>query len=398
MKYDFDEIINRQATNAMSVHGFRDYLFKGINDLKLPCPDEQLISMWIADMDFAMAPEIIDGIKARLDQKICGYSQIFSPDYHEAFVNWCQQRYGWGFDAEHCCNAHGIVPALFDMVEMVCKADEKVLIFTPSYGFFRHAVVGKGRELICSDLINDKGHFYIDFEDVERKIRDDKLTLCLLCNPHNPTGRVWTQAELQKLGQLLLDNGVTIVSDEIHCDLLRAGQTFTPMAKLFDNHPKIITCMAPSKTFNLAGMMFANVIIHDMNLRQLWLHKNFPIVNPLSLAAAQAAYQKGQSWLEQLCDYLDDNMQYLQQWLDKHLPKAHFSIPESTYLAWVDVNAYFSKDINLTRFFAENAGVLLEGGNMFVDNADGFIRLNLACPRSKVEQAIQKIKSAILTQ
>ncbi len=395
MKYDFDEIINRQDTNAMSVHGFRDYLFKGVKNLQLPCADDQLVSMWIADMDFAMAPEIIDGVKDRLDQKICGYSQIFSTDYHQAFLQWCQNRYGWSFQKEHCCNAHGIVPALFDMVDMVCRADEKVLIFTPSYGFFRHAVVGKGRELICSDLINDNGYFHIDFEDVEKKVRDHKLTLCLLCNPHNPTGRVWRKEELTKLGELLLDNNVTIVSDEIHCDLLRAGQKFTPLAKLFDNHEKIITCMAPSKTFNLAGMMFANVIIHDEYLREQWLHKNFPIVNPLSLAAAQAAYQNGDSWLKQLCHYLDDSCEYLQHFLQQHLPQARYTIPESTYLAWVDVNAYFSSDENLTRFFAEKAGVLLEGGDMFVANADGFIRLNLACPRSKLKKALQKIKSAI---
>ena len=394
MKYDFDKIINRQGTNAMSVNGYRQYLFAKNPDIDLPYSDDDFISMWIADMEFAVAPEILDAIKQRLDQQILGYSQIFETDFAEAFLNWTQSRYGWSFDKAHLVNSHGIVPALFELIKLLCKPDEKVLIMTPSYGFFKHAADGNNNELVISDLLCDGGYYRMDFADLEHKTTDEKVTLCLFCNPHNPTGRVWDEQELRQFAQICLDNNVTIVSDEIHCDLLRKGQTFTPLAKLFPNE-NIITCMAPSKTFNLAGLMFANLIIPDDDLRQKWLDNNFPIINPLSLAGAQAAYSKGHEWLKALILYLDENFKYLNTFLSQNLPKAIYQQSESTYLAWVNLSAYFDKDENLTEFFAQKAGVLLEGGDMFVGNANGYIRLNLACPRSRLKEGLNRILMAI---
>lgn len=394
MKYNFDEIINRQGTNAMSVSGYREYLFGNNPDIDLPFKDDEFISMWIADMEFAVAPEILQAIKQRLDQQILGYSQIFEPDYTEAFSHWTQSRYGWSFNKKHLVNSHGIVPALFELIKLICKPDEKVLIMTPSYGFFKHSADGNNIQLVTSELSCNDGYYTMDFDDLEQKAKDDKVTLCLFCNPHNPTGRVWDEKELKQFAQICLDNNITIVSDEIHCDLLRKGQTFTPLAKLFPNE-NIITCMAPSKTFNLAGLMFANLIIPDDDLRVKWIENNFPIVNPLSLAGAQAAYSDGHKWLEGLTEYLDENFKYLNDFLCQNLPKAIYQESESTYLAWVNLSAYFDKDENLTEFFAQKVGVLLEGSDMFVDNADGYIRLNLACPRVRLEEGLSRIAKVI---
>lgn len=188
-----------------------------------------------------------------------------------------------------------------------------------------------------------------------------------------------------------------VIADEVHCDLIRKDKTFCPLAKLFPDSDQIITTMAPSKTFNLAGFMFANIIIPNDAIRNIWKEKQLPIDNPLSIVAAQAAYEEGHEWLAQLSDYLDANYDFLQNYLREHLPMAVFQIPDATYLAWVDLSAYFSPNENLTLFFANKAGVLLEGGNMFVENADGFVRLNLACPRARLKEGLDRMVEAIAT-
>jgi cystathionine beta-lyase len=395
MKYDFDKIINRHGTNAMSTDGYKDYLFAGIDDIRFPCADDAVLSMWIADMAFAVAPEILAAIKCRLDKEILGYTLASDQQYEGAFLNWTSSRYGFEFDPEHLVYAPGIVPALFDLIKYLCAKDDKVIIFTPSYGFFKHAADKNNNALLTCDLIVENGDCRMDFDRFKQLAGDEKAKVCILCNPHNPSGRVWSEAELKSFAQICFDNGIKIISDEIHCDLLRRGQVFTPLAKLYPGHKDIITCMSASKTFNLAGLMFANLIIADQSLRTRWNEEHIPLTNPLSQAGAHSAYTKGKDWLQALCSYLDENFLFLQNYLNNHLPLAIFKIPESTYLAWIDLSNYFDGDCNLTLFFAENAGVLLEGGNMFVANADGHIRINIACPRSKLVMALDKIKVAI---
>ena len=395
MKYNFDKIIDRRNTNAMSVEGFRTYLFSEDDALDIQCADDELISMWIADMEFAAPPEISTALKKRINHGIFGYSQIFDPKYKSSFLEWTESRYGWSFDTDHLVTSKGVIPALFGLIEYICQPDEKVLIVTPSYAFFKHAVDHNGRGLVTSDLICEAGYYRMDFEDLQNKAADEKVKLCIVCSPHNPTGRVWEEEELRQLGEICLENKVMIIADEIHCDLLRSGKKFTPMAKLFPESDQIITCMAPSKTFNLAGFMISNIIIPNDELRAEWNEKQLPIDNPLSIVAAQTAYTEGQEWLSELMVYLDGNFKYLQFYLQEHLPKAIFHIPDATYLAWVDVSAYFPQEENLTLFFANRAGVLLEGGNMFVDNSDGYIRLNLACPRIRLREGLMRIAKAI---
>jgi cystathionine beta-lyase len=395
MKYNFDEIIDRQNTNAMSLEGYRAYLFGDSDEFDSDYLDEELIPMWIADMEFSSPPAVIEAVKKRADHGIFGYSQIFDPNYKRAFQNWTKRQYDWEFNPEHLVTSQGVIPALFALVNYICAPDQKVLIMTPSYAFFKLAVEGGGRELVTSDLLHEDGNYSIDFEDFRKKAEDEKVTLTIFCSPHNPTGKIWTDDELKQFGEICLENNVMIISDEIHCDLLRTGKSFSPLAKLFPDSDQIITCMAPSKTFNMAGFMIANIIIPNDDLRNLWKSEQLPINNPLSIAAAQAAYSDGHEWLSELKQYLDGNFEFLKNYLNINLPKAIFKISDATYLAWVNVGAYFSSEENLTLFFANKAGVLLEGDTMFVANGTGHIRLNLACPRVRLEEGLQRIIQAI---
>ena len=294
---------------------------------------------------------------------------------------------------EMVLSVHGGTGANSIVCQALCGPGEKVLILTPSYAYFKHAADYNGRELVCSSLIRrEDGSYTMDLEDLQRKAADPKTTLCIFCNPHNPTGRVWTREELEAFGRICEQNGLWVISDEIHCDLLRRGRRHTPLGKVLPDYERLITCMAPSKTFNLAGMMFSNVLIRSGQLLETWKSRHYDFENPLSIAAAQAAYTCGEEWLEQLTDYLDGNFAFMDTYFRRHLPKARFCISEATYLAWVDVSAYLPEDAGfLPLYFANGAGVLLEGGDMFVADSDGYIRLNLACPRRVLETGLERI-------
>ena len=396
--YNFDEVIDRQHTNAMNTDGFRDYIFHADETMTFPYKDEEFIRRWVADMEFATPDVVIDGMRERLDKRIFGYTRVFEKSYYDAFHAWCERRYGWSFPRKELVMSNGIIPALYELVEYICKPDEKVLFLTPSYAYFKYAAEFNKRDYICSDLWYADGRYSIDFEDFAAKAAQEKNTLLILCNPHNPSGRVWTKEELEKLAGIIEENHLWVISDEIHCDLLRGNQRHIPLGKVMPAYQRLITCMAPSKTFNLAGMMISNVIIRDEELRATWLNRHYNFDNPLSIAAAQAAYEKGEPWLEELRAYLDENFRFVGQYLKEHLPEAKYQPSEATYLAWVDLNAYFEPDENLPLFFAYKAGVLLEGGNMFVQNSYGFIRLNLACPRATLAEGLKRICEAVNTK
>ena len=393
--YNFDEIIDRKNTNSMNIDGFREYIFKADKTMSLPYADDEFIRMWIADMDFATPEVIIDAMRDRLDKKIFGYTKIFGDSYYESFANWCKRRYDFTFKKEELVTSNGIIPALYELVEYITEPDEKVLYLTPSYSYFKTAADYNHRKSVNSDLQYNDGFYTIDFEDFEAKASDAKTTLCILCNPHNPSGRIWTTSELTRLAEIIEKNNMWIISDEIHCDLLRQNKKHTPLANILTNYKKLITAMAPSKTFNLAGMMISNIIIRDELLRKKWLLRHYNFDNPLSVAAAEAAYQKGDDWLLALQKYLDDNFALVENYVAQYLPKAVFKIPEATYLAWIDLSEYFRPEENLPLFFAHNAGVLLEAGDMFLNNSDCFIRLNLASPKANIQEGLKRICNAI---
>ncbi|EEF15949.1 hypothetical protein AM202_0279 [Actinobacillus minor 202] len=393
--YNFDEIIDRRHTNALNTDGFRSYIFKADDSMIFPYKDEEFIRMWVADMEFATPDVIINGIKKRLDKRILGYTRVYEDSYYQAFANWCKRRYDWSFNKKDLVMSNGIIPALFELVDYICKDDEKVLFLTPSYAYFQYAADHSAKQAVYSDLINEEGFYRINFDDLEQKASDPKTTLLILCNPHNPSGRIWTQEELNKLAEIIQKYNLWVISDEIHCDLLRTGHKHIPLGKIMPDYERLITAMAPSKTFNMAGLMISNIIIRSETLKQIWLNRHYNFDNPLSIAAAQAAYEEGENWLIALQAYLDQNFEFVGEYLKQHLPKAKYRISEATYLGWIDLSAYFSPEEDLSSFFAYQAGVLLEGGNMFVKNSEGFIRLNLACPRSIVEEGMKRICEAV---
>lgn len=396
--YNFDEIIDRRHTNALNTDGFRDYIFHADDSMTFPYKDEEFIRMWVADMEFATPDVVIDGIRRRLDRRIFGYTRVFEDAYYQAFSAWCRRRYGWSFSKEQLVMSNGIIPALFELVEYICAPDEKVLFLTPSYAYFQYAADAGHRQAVHCDLVNSDGYYTVDFDDLERKAADPKTTLFIFCNPHNPTGRVWRQEELERIAAIMERHGLWVISDEIHCDLTRAHLSHIPMGKVMADYPRLITCMAPSKTFNMAGLMISNVLIRDEGLRATWLSRHYNFDNPLSIAAAQAAYEEGEPWLKELQQYLDGNFAFTGDYLAEHLPQAKYRVSEATYLAWVDLSAYFQSEESLPMFFAYEAGVLLEGGNMFVQNSDCFIRLNLACPRATLEEGLRRICEAVNTK
>ena len=395
MEYDFEKVIDRKGTNALNNDGYGKYLFGESGTLPEDCNIDKLIPMWVADMNFSVAPEIINSIKKRLEHEILGYTQIFDSSYYDSFINWLSSQYNWNINLDHIVTSNGVIPALYDLVRLLSNSGDKILFLTPSYGFFKKAAEYSNREYITSDLINTNGKYSIDFDDIQEKCSRDEVSICILCNPHNPTGRAWTELELKEFGTICIKNNVLIISDDIHCDLTRKTTKYTPIAKLFPNSDKIITCMAPSKTFNLAGLMMSNLVIPNDSIRDLWDKDHLPFVNPLSTCAVEAAYTHGHKWLEQLTEHLDANFDYLYSYLIENLPLAKFTIPESTYLAWIDISEYFDENENLTKFFIEKAGVIVEGGEMFVSKNNGFIRLNLAHPKNTVVEGISNIYEAI---
>lgn len=396
MKYDFDEIIDRKGTDSFNVERFRGYIFHADKTMKFPFADDEFIRMWVADMEFASPDVAAEAMRKRLDRRIFGYSKANDDEYYKAFSSWCDKRYGWHCDEKHLRTGSGIVPALNELVPYITTQFEKVLILTPSYAPFAGACEMSGRKFVTCPLIEEDRQYRIDFDDLEKKAADPLVKLLIFCNPHNPTGRVWTEEELARAADICRRNGLYIISDEIHCDLLRVGEKHIPLAKVCPDYPKIITCMAPTKTFNLAGLMISNVIIPDDEIRAVWDARHYSSDNPLSIAAAEAVYNDGEDWLDQMREYLDDNFKYLDDFLKENLPKARFRIPQATYLAWVNVGAYFDSGENLPLFFANKAGVLLEGGSsMFVADADGEIRLNLAMPRSVLKKGLERIAAAI---
>lgn len=393
--YDFNKIYDRSNTFADSVEGFKEYIFNVTDASMLPRKQEDYIRMGIADMDFGAPDVIIDAMKARLDKNALGYTKISGDRFSTALNDWCKRRYDWSFDPKDLVTSHGIVPAIFNLISYVCEEDENVLILTPSYGRFHAAAEYNKRETICSDLIYDNGNYSIDFEDLEKKASDPKTTMFILCNPHNPTGRVWSQEDLEKIAEIMVKHDLWIISDEIHCDLLRKGLQHIPLGKILPDYKKLITAMATSKTFNLAGLMLSSIIIRDEELLSTWKSHTMTSENPLSLEATLAAYDKGEPWLNELIDYLDENFVVAKDYIETHLDKAIFTNRESTYLAWINLGAYFDKEEDLKKFFAYEAGVILDSGKAFVQHSEGFVRVNIACPRAVMLEGLKRIVDAV---
>ena len=394
MSYNFDVPIDRKGTNSLKWEFMRK-VDAGAGEGTLP--------FWVADMDFPCADPIIEALHARVDRRIFGYSSNDTPEYSGAVTGWYRRRFGWEVDPASLVFSPGIVPAINYLVELLTKKGEGVIIQRPVYYPFSGAIESHGRRIVNNPLRESKGRYEMDYEDLERKASDSGAKLLILSSPHNPVGRVWTEEELAKLVAVCKRHGITIISDEIHYDLIRRGVSHHPLETVAPEYrEKIITATSPSKTFNLAGMQLSNIIIRDPELRRAWksyvgdeLH--IELHNALAIEAAQAAFDKGEPWLEELLDYLDGQAKFLGDFLAERLPKARYRIPEGTYLAWIDLSAYCGAGPvdALVKRLTREAKVMLEAGSLFGPEGEGYVRLNFACPRSILAEGLERVAKAL---
>lgn len=395
--YNFDKKVDRRNTNAMKLEGYESYIFGSSKNLDLPYSADEFIHMWVADMEFACAPEILDAIRERLDREILGYTANYDDRLFNAIKKWCSDKYDWDIKREQLLTSEGVIPALERIIKYVLKEDEKALFQTPGYGQFALCCERMNREYITSDLIYDgEGGYSIDFDDLDEKMGRDDVQLFIFCSPHNPTGRAWSEDELQKIAELVKKHNIFMISDEIHCDLRRKdAPRHIPFAKIMPDYEKLALCMAASKTFNLAGLQQSAIFIRDKEIRHKWKKEAMGLLNPLSLEGTIAAYEKGGAWLNALTEYLDENFKFMNEFIRENLPKAKISPSETTYLGWVDFREYFEEDEDVELFFAKKAGVLIEADKSFVDNANRMVRLNLACPKSYLEEGLRRMSDAL---
>ena len=389
MKYNFDEIIDRSGTSATKMES----LPKG-------CPDDAL-PLWVADMDFACAEPILKALHERIDKKIFGYTMYDTDECLGAVLNWYKKRYGWEEQKENLFFCGGIVSAYAVLLNLLTKEGEGVVIQRPIYYPFTIKANSNGRQIVDSPLIYADGNYTIDFDDLDKKMAEPNNKVLVFCSPHNPAGRVWTEEEIRKVVDICKKYDKWIICDEIHCDLLRCGMTFHPILKVAPDYAdRIAVCTAPSKTFNLAGMKTSNIVIHNKELQAAWKELiggklSMNGAGTLGLTAMIAAYNEGEEWLEQLKEYLDGNFAYIDAFLKEHLPKAHMVPSEGTYLAWIDFNGYVNGDAEkLEEIMQKKARVALDEGYIFGDAGRGFERINIATPRSVVEDCMDRILKA----
>lgn len=370
MKYDFDKTIDRRATNSY----------------KWDSATESVLPMWVADMDFRTAPAIIDALQKRVAHGIFGYTRV--PDaYYDAVTSWFSRRHGWDIDREWIIYTSGVVPAVSAVIKALTVPGDKVIVQTPVYNCFFSSIRNNGCEIVSNPLRRTADTYEMDFDALERCAADPRAKVMLLCNPHNPAGRVWTPDELTRLGNICLRNGVTVVADEIHCELVYQGFKYTPFASLSDAFlHRSVTCVSPSKAFNIAGLQIANIVAFDNDLRSR-IDKAINInevcdVNPFGVAATIAAYNEGEEWLNQLVDYLHDNYEAMAEFCRRELPEFPITRLEGTYLVWMDCSSFGMPSDALEHALLDDARLWLNAGTMYGAEGEGYMRWNIACPRS----------------
>lgn len=403
MGINFDQEITRTGTSSAKwdfrvegeqfVEGDHSHAERGV---------DRLLPLWVADMDFP-SPEIVrEALVARAQHGIYGYS---APDdsYYEAVIGWIAKRYGRSIRREWLSLTPGVVPAINMMVETFVKPGDKVLIQQPVYYPFFSAIENNGAQIVSNSLRLVNGRYEMDFDDLAKKAADPAVTMAILCSPHNPVGRVWTAAELRRFGEICLANDVLVVADEIHCDLIFDGHVFTSFAALSKEfEQRSIVCTAPSKTFNLAGLRTSNIIIPDQTVREAFsqtlLKHGLMGANTFGLVATEAAYRGGEEWLADVMAYVQENYRFMAAYLAQNLPQIKPVPTEGTYLVWVDFRALEMEPEARKKMMMDEAKVWLDEGEMFGPEGEGFERFNIACPRSLLAEALQRIDKAINKQ
>ena len=360
---------------------------------------ERLLPLWVADMDFRCPPAVIDALAARVQHGIFGYTRP-TDSYYKAVTGWFKRRYDWDVKQEWITLAPGIVPAIHMMVQSFMEPGDKVLIQPPVYYPFPNAINNNGNEVVTNSLVYKNGRYQMDFDDLEAKTADPALKMVILCSPHNPVSRVWTQEELIRFGEICIKNNGIVVSDEIHCDLTFDGVTFTPFAKISEEFAQnSIICTAPSKTFNLAGLKTSNVIIPNAEWKEkfeaaMWKNGIYG-GNSFGAVATEAAYNHGEEWLTAVMEYVTANHQFMVDYFAEHLPQVTVIPPEGSYLIWCDFRELGLSSEARKELIMENALVYLDEGELFGPEGAGFERFNLACPRSILAKALERIVTVI---
>lgn len=384
MKYDFDEIISRRNSNS--------YKWDAVMG-------EGVLPMWVADMDFRTAPAVVEVLRKRMDHGIFGYTKV-PPVYYDAIINWFTRRHGWQIDRDWIIYTSGVVPALSAIIKALTVPGDRVLVQTPVYNCFFSSIRNNGCEIVANPLVYTNGTYRIDFDDLARKATDPKVRLLLLCNPHNPVGRVWTRAELMCIGEICLRNDVLVVADEIHCELVYSGHTYIPFASISDDfRNRSVTCTSPSKAFNLAGLQIANIFAADESVR-VKIDKAINLnevcdVNPFGVEALVAAYNDGEEWLEELKCYLSDNYLYMRTFFNKYLPQFPVVKLEGTYLVWVDCSVLNRSSKEIAEILLKAEKLWINEGSMYGEAGEGFIRINIACPRQILIDGLNRLKRGL---
>ncbi|WP_443731457.1 MalY/PatB family protein [Segatella buccae] len=379
--FDFDTVINRRGTNS--------YKWDIVKE-------EDVIPLWVADMDFKAAPAILEALKKRVEHGVFGYTLV--PDsYYEAIINWFAHRHNWQIDRSWIIYTTGVVPAVSCAIKALTLPGEKVLIQTPDYNCFFSSIKNNGCEVAENELVRRGDSYEVDFEDFERQCADEKTTVFLLCNPHNPAGRVWTKEELERMNDICLTHGVRVISDEIHCELVMPGHRFTPFAAISDAcRDNSVVLNSPTKAFNIAGLQIANIICADPAMRRR-IDRAVNInevcdVNPFGVVALQAAYNESEEWLDSLNHYIWGNYLALKEFIAKELPRLEVARLEGTYLAWVDIKATGLTSDEAYGKLMKEGRVYVNSGTMYGRRAgEGYLRINLACPRATLLEGMKRM-------
>lgn len=388
MPVDFDTVPNRRGTNC--------FKYDFAREMGMP---EDVLPLWVADMDFPTAPAVLERLHALAEHGIFGYTGV-KDAYFSAVHNWYAQRFGWETQRSWLVTTPGVVFAIATAIRALTQKGDAVLIQQPVYYPFANKVTENDRQLVVNPLVLKNGRYEMDFADMERKIVDNRVKMLLLCSPHNPVGRVWTKEELLRVGEICQKHGVLVVSDEIHADFTYAGHTHHVFASVKSEFADFtITCTAPSKTFNLAGLQNSNIFIPNRQLRHAYKKELSACgcggTNCMGMAACQAAYEAGADWLEQLKQYLAGNLAYIRQFLREKLPEIALIEPEGTYLVWLDLRKLGLTEQQQRQLIVQDAKLWLDTGTLFGQGGDGFERINIACPRATIKQAMQRLERAV---
>jgi cystathionine beta-lyase len=400
MTFEFDQEIDKHGTHCVKWEFIDQDGERVYTDHAHPKygPD-RVIPMWVADMDFRSPPAVVEAIVKRAQHGVYGYSSP-TDSYYEAVINWMARRVGRRVEREWIVITPGVVPGINMMIQTFVKPGEKVLIQGPVYHPFYHAIENNEAQIVSNSLIYEDGVYRMDFDDLAQKAADPEVKMAILCSPHNPIGRVWTAGELRRFGEICLANDVLVVSDELHGDLIQPGHTFTSFATLgqqFAHHS--IVCTGASKSFNLAGLKTSNIIISNQELREAFtktIERNALMSsNPFGIVAIEVAYTHGEAWLDEVNHYVGENYRFMKAYLEEHLPQLALSPLEGTYLVWVNFNALGLEPETRKKWMMEQAKLCLDEGELFGPEGRGFERFNIACPRSLLEEALDRLTLAV---